>query len=146
MKYIIGALSYSKCNIGPGWKIISSQKLYSANENQSIQQHLRNTFLMNVLNIFQRFLVIVLIMDIDYLLISSINPEFTIINQTVTSDCLQCDGLQSGSNRILVGSNVNLSCQSSSAYRYCIWEHTDKECRFEWTRVWQIPVNSIIYY
>ena len=91
---------------------------------------------MKVLNIFQRFLTIVLTMDIDYLLISSIRTEFMIINQTVTADCLQCDGLQSDSNRILVGSNVNLSCQSSSAYRYCTWEHTDKECSFEWTRVW----------
>ena len=101
---------------------------------------------MKVLNIFQRFLIIVLTMDIDYLLISSIRTEFMIINQTVTADCLQCDGLQSDSKRVLVGSNVNLSCQSSSAYRYCTWEHTDKECSFEWTRVWQIPVNSIIYY
>ena len=101
---------------------------------------------MKVLNIFQRFLIIVLTMDIDCLLISSIRAEFMIINQTVTADCLQCDGLQSDSNRILVGSNVNLSCQSSSAYRYCTWEHADKECSFEWTRVCNIPVNSIMYH
>ena len=37
--------------------------------------------------------------------------------------------------QVAVGSNVNLTCQTSRAFEYCTWRHMDKECKFEWKRV-----------
>ena len=57
--------------------------------------------------------------------------EFEIINQKISIDEKEI----SHPSKLEVGSNVNLTCQTSRAFEYCTWSHKDKECKFEWKQV-----------
>ena len=57
--------------------------------------------------------------------------EFKIINQKISIDEKEI----SHPSKVEVGSNVNLTCQTSRAFEYCTWSHKDKECKFEWKQV-----------
>ena len=57
--------------------------------------------------------------------------EFEIIKQKISIDEKEI----SHPSKVEVGSNVNLTCQTSRAFEYCTWSHKDKECKFEWKQV-----------
>ena len=33
-----------------------------------------------------------------------------------------------------IGDSVRLKCKSDSSFEYCIWQHKDRVCVFEWKR------------
>ena len=57
--------------------------------------------------------------------------EFEITNQNLSIDEKEINE----PFKVEVGSNVNLTCQTSRSFEYCTWSHKDKECKFEWKQV-----------